>query len=225
MSESYKIENVEALWPKINTTYRFDSTENRSVPCSALDDNSEYSLQFKMDEATAQSLYKKMNTAYKAKKQKGWEDKLPLPFEKDEEGIFIGKARLKGSYGADPTKKPSQYDAKGNKLDSDFRLTTGSKINVLVGFYPWHMGGRSGVSLRLKAVQVVKYIPMEEPSPFDKVEGFDSSSDIDEVFSDTTKEEVIEEPKKLTPKPEKKEVKTTQQADIEVSDIIYNWDD
>ena len=81
MSESYKIENVEALWPKINTTYRFDSTENRSVPCSALDDNSEYSLQFKMDEATAQSLYKKMNTAYKAKKQKGWEDKLPLPFD------------------------------------------------------------------------------------------------------------------------------------------------
>ena len=26
MSANFKVKNVEALWPKINTTYRFDST-------------------------------------------------------------------------------------------------------------------------------------------------------------------------------------------------------
>ena len=30
--EQYIIKNVEALWPKINTTYHFDSNEGRSVP-------------------------------------------------------------------------------------------------------------------------------------------------------------------------------------------------
>ena len=50
---------------------------------------------------------------------------------------------------------------------------------------------------------------------------------MDQVFSDTTteKEEVIEEPKKLTPKPDKKEVKTHQQATSELSDIVDSWDD
>ena len=31
MSANFKVKNVEALWPKINTTYRFDNAENRSV--------------------------------------------------------------------------------------------------------------------------------------------------------------------------------------------------
>ena len=61
MSANYKIRDVEALWPKINTTYKFDSTENRSVPCSALDDGAEYSMQFKMSEAQAKALYKEMS--------------------------------------------------------------------------------------------------------------------------------------------------------------------
>ena len=30
---THLIETVEALYPRINQTYRFDNTENRSVPC------------------------------------------------------------------------------------------------------------------------------------------------------------------------------------------------
>ena len=44
MSANFKVKNVEALWPKINTTYRFDNAENRSVTCSAFDDGAEYSM-------------------------------------------------------------------------------------------------------------------------------------------------------------------------------------
>ena len=46
--EQYIIENVEALWPKINTTYHFDSKAGRSVACDALADGAEYSIQFRM---------------------------------------------------------------------------------------------------------------------------------------------------------------------------------
>ena len=37
-NNQYVISNVEALWPRINKTYKFDSAENRTVPCEATDD-------------------------------------------------------------------------------------------------------------------------------------------------------------------------------------------
>ena len=36
------IKNVEVMYPRINQTYRFDTTENRSVPCDPLDDGAAY---------------------------------------------------------------------------------------------------------------------------------------------------------------------------------------
>jgi len=37
LAEQYIIENVEALWPKIDKTYVFDQKVKRSVPCSPRD--------------------------------------------------------------------------------------------------------------------------------------------------------------------------------------------
>ena len=36
---------------------------------------------------------------------------------------------------------------------------------------PYDFGGKQNVSLRLKAVQVIKYVPMEARNPFGAVEG------------------------------------------------------
>ena len=83
------------------------------------------------------------------------------------------------------------------------------------------MRGEAGVSLRLRAVQVLKYIPMEEPSPFEEEDGFDSSADLDNAFQE---EQKVEEPKKLVKKSDP--VKPpNQQTDDELSDIVDNWDD
>ena len=38
---NYNINDVEALWPKINRTYKFDSAEQRSIPCNATDAGAE----------------------------------------------------------------------------------------------------------------------------------------------------------------------------------------
>ena len=54
---NYNINDVEALWPKINRTYKFDSTEQRSVPCNATDAGSEYNIMFRMDKDQAKALY------------------------------------------------------------------------------------------------------------------------------------------------------------------------
>ena len=45
------INNAVALYPRIDRTYRFDNTENRSVHCDPLDDGAEYSMRFKVSKA------------------------------------------------------------------------------------------------------------------------------------------------------------------------------
>jgi len=166
------VKNVEALWPRINTTYKFDSVERRSTPCDAKDPMAAYELSFKLDAAQAKELWGKMVEAYNADKKPDWPAQPNNPFKKDDEsGKFIAKAKLKGNYNGDPTAPPKQYDAKGNKLGEDFKLTTGSIVNVQVQCVPYNMR-EAGVSLRLRAVQVVDYKEMEEENPFSATDGY-----------------------------------------------------
>ena len=229
--ETYIIKNVEALWPKINTTYHFDSKVKKSIPCNALDDGAEYSIQFRMDNDTAKALYIAMADSYKANKKEKWAEKLERPFVKDDDGMFTHKANLKGAYSSNKTTKPLQVDAQGTKLPDDFLLTTGSTVNIAVTFNPYDFGGKQNVNLRLKAVQVVKYVPMEDRNPFENVEGFTigekdspfkilSRDDLNQV-TEEPKEETIEEPKKVV----KKSSPPPKDDDDGLSDIVDNWDD
>ena len=230
---NYKIKGVEALYPRINKTYKFDSSENRSVPCDVLDDGAAYEMSFKMNETQAKELMSAMASVYKEKRESKWPEKFPVPFTKDDEGMYIGKAKLKGAYGKDATSKPKQYDAKNKELPDDFQLTTGSTVNLAVVLVPYSMAN-AGVSLRLRAVQVTKYIPLQVASPFDSVDGFsadeisdddespffeietESSSEVDNVI-----ELPVEEPKKKAAK-----VKTAAPKEKEdLSDLVEAWDD
>ena len=226
MSEIYLIKNVEALWPKVNTTYHFDSKVNKSMPCGALDDGAEYSIQFRMNDTTAKALYMEMSKSYQANKKDKWAEKLERPFVKDDEGMFTHKANLKGAYSNNKTTKPLQVDAQGTKLPDDFLLTTGSTVNVAVTFNPYDFGGKQNVNLRLKAVQVVKYVPMEDRNPFDIVEGFDitdSNPFANGAVVNITAEdaESVEEPKKVV----KKSAPPPTETDDDLSAIVDNWDD
>lgn len=230
MSMAHLINNVEALYPRINKTYRFDNTENRSVPCDPLDDGASYEMSFLMDKEQAKELFTAMATAYQEKREDKWPEKLNMPFSKNEDGMYIGKAKLKGAYGKDLTNKPAQYDAKTNKLPDDFLLTSGSTVNVAVVFVPYNMRDH-GVSLRLKAVQVVKLAEAKTPAnPFSSVDGFDTKEDNPFVGEGVSQEKIKEttadvfdeeEPKKkakkkATPKPKK---------DEDISNLIDEWDD
>tara|TARA_Y100000114_G_C11697692_1_gene296842 strand:+ start:71 stop:739 length:669 start_codon:yes stop_codon:yes gene_type:complete len=215
---NYIINDVEALWPRINRTYKFDPQEQRSVPCEPADAGAAYTLQFKMNESQAKELYKKMAQAYKSKSEESWPDKFPMPFKKDGDS-FTFKTTLKGVYGVEATRKPSQFDAGGKVLGDDFLLTTGSTVNIAVVFVPYHGAIGTGVSLRLKAVQVVDLAPMqEEKSPFGVVDGYkaEDKAEDDNPFAE------IEEPKKAAkkaapPKPDK--------DSDDLSSIIDDWDD
>ncbi len=221
VNTKYEISNVEAMWPRINRTYKFDAKEKKSVPCDAFDEGAAYTLQFRMTEAQAKELYKNMKTAYAAKQAENsdWPDKFAMPFKKDADGSFTHKAKLKGAYGAEATRKPAQYSASNKKLDDDFLLTNGSTVNISVVFTPYHGAMGTGVSLRLDAVQVVNLKPMEDQSPFKAVEGFeDSPKEDDNPFEDIT----IDEPKKAA---KKAAPATPEKGSDDLSSIIDDWDD
>jgi len=47
-NSQYIVSNVEALWPRINKTYKFDNAENRTVPCDVFDEGAKYETRFRM---------------------------------------------------------------------------------------------------------------------------------------------------------------------------------
>ena len=90
-------------------------------------------------------------------------------------------------------------------------------MNVAVQFVPYDMGGKQNVSLRLKAVQVIKYVPMEERNPFEATDGFVFNKTEDNPFT----EDAVAEPKKVVKKPSP----PTKDADDDLSSIVDDWDD
>ena len=224
----HMINNVEALYPRIDKTYCFDTTENRSVPCEPYADGAKYDMSFRMTEPQAKELHMAMNKAYDVKKDKTW-GKFNNHFVKEDGDTFIYKTSLKGAYGKDATTPPPQYDSKKNKLPKDFKLTTGSTVNLAVTFVPYKMSKDNiGVSLRLRGVQVIKLAPPTERNPFDTVEdGFDSKSGEEDnpfevVASMPTKEEVSfdDEPKVV-----KNDTKPVPQETGSLESIVANWAD
>ena len=220
---NHNINNVEALWPRIDKPYRYDTMEQRTIPCNPTDDGASYTLQFRMTTEQAKELWNKMAHAYLNKREESWPAECDRPFKKEEDGTWTFKAKLKGAYGTDATRKPTQYDAKGVKLPDDFQLTTGSKVNIAIVFVPYYMR-ESGVSLRLRAVQVLELKEMKEESPFNSVDGFEfkgENNPFDKKSVAKPTETPVAEPKKVT----KKSTPAPKDVDDDLSAIVDNWDD
>lgn len=221
----YTLKNVTAMYPRINRPYRYDAGERRSVPCDALDDGADYSMKFKMDKKTAKELLGWMSEVYEGARQAKWPD-LENPFEKADDGTFIYKASLKAAYNGERTKKPGQFDAKARPLPDDFELTTGSVVNLAVTAIPYSARIGNGVSLRLRAVQVIELAQRTEYSPFEAQEGFEYNSD--NVFADETVKRPapsVSLDDEADAEPTKRPAKTKASADKKpaLTDVLDAW--
>ena len=178
MSESkitHLINNVIAHYPRLDQPYHFDKTagaNGKSVPCPASTANARYETDFLLTEPQAIALYNVMQKAFTESphRDKSWPDKLAQPF-KQHEDYYVGKCNFKAMYKSEVTKPPAVFDATNTRLPEDFLLTTGSIINVFVELVPFNMT-TSGVSLRLRGVQVIKYVPYVPSSPFEAQDGY-----------------------------------------------------
>ena len=100
-------------------------------------------------------------------------------------------------------------------------------VNVAVSFVPYSTSTGAGVSLRINAVQVLKYQPMASTSPFSATDGYVAEEGnpfaevADEVSVEAEESEpVVEEPKKVV-----KKSAPAPKADDDLSAIIDDWDD
>ena len=233
------LNNVEALYPRLNTTYKYDTKANdgrgQSVPCEPLDEGAKYELNYRMNKDQAVGLYKDMKAAYNARKAANWPE-MPTAkevFEVQEDGTFVAKSSLKGSYNNELTRKPRQFDARNQLLPDDFQLTTGSTINSQLALIPYSSNNGNGVSLRLRAVQVVKFKEVEQSSPFGEVDGFSGSEgggfgdDFDDTPAPAPKVEYVGFQTAVAPAPAPKEVKADPKsvADFDtIDDALDNLD-
>ena len=245
---SHIIKGVEARYPRLDKPYRFDNKagkNGKSVPCEPTEDGARYELDFSMTGKQAKELYAVMQDAYTNAKgrDKTWPAKLEMPFKKQEDGSFIGKTSLKAAYSGNATEPPAQFDAKNDRLGSDFMLTTGSTVNIAVEMIPFKMA-TTGVSLRLRGVQVLKYLPYKPASPFEEADGFvaddaknmfsAAEEDDDDVFEaegqitkqpDLFDEDEEEEAEVAEPVKRKKKKEAAPADDEEMADIIDIWGD
>ena len=239
------IEDVEALYPKLDQPYRFDKkkgVKGLTVPCDATDDNAAYEMSIRMPKEKAVPLYKAMKAAYENKKAANWPDmpKSDAVFEIDDDGMYTAKTKLKAKFDKDLVDPPKQFDANNVPLAKDFLLTTGSTVNCLLSLVPYSntsMG--DGVSLRLRQVQVTKLAVMKERSAFSAVEGgycqsegfatsFSSVADTAEEDDDGAAPAVAAVPDapKLKPQPEAKaEPKKVETNDIDNELANLEFDD
>jgi len=232
-SKSHIIRDVSALYPRINQPYRWDDKQNRSIPCDATEDGASYDLSFGMSKKQAKELYGLMDEAYQAAREDSWPKKLKMRFKEQEDGTFVGKTSLKAAYNGKPTTVPDQFDSKNKKLASDFMLTTGSTVNIAVELIPYKING-GGVALRLRGVQVKKYIPYKPASPFDEEEdGFIADEESDSPFqvddsdsgfeSDSFDDDAEEEVKEPVKRKKKNTIADNDDDDEDIEDIIASW--
>jgi hypothetical protein len=242
MAETYIIENVEALWPKLNQTYAFDKKANKHMPCGPRDTNAAFSVDFRADSATAKALFAQMSAAYNANKEKSWPQELTLeasPLVKDDDGTFKGTSNIKGAYSGRITEKPVELDSQGNTLPEDFELTTGSTVNIAVTFVPYRMTKDNwGVSLRLQAVQVIKYVTRPVRNPFGNVAGGyvvevdEAEETAKKIFKSNNVLAVAEEAVVIDMFDEEPVKKTAKKAEtassedkLDLTNIVKGWDD
>ena len=232
--KTYLLNNAEALYPRLNQPYRYDQNsgpKGGSVPCKATDPGAAYTMSFKISKKEAAKLAKAMKEVFE---EKFPTEEMNFPFKKEEDGEhYIGKAKLAAAFGSSITKPPIQVDGKKQLLPSDFQLTTGSTVNLFFQLVPYNGTMGSGVSCRLRQLQVVQLAESTSNVVFDAIDA--DFEEVTDVFSDVSNatqnkseeaqveevEELIEEPKV---KPSKKN-KAEPSGDVDLASLLDEYDD
>ena len=229
------IKNVEALYPRLDKPYHYSSTGGKNgkggtVPCDHLVEGAAYTVSFKMNKEQAKELLIQMKNAYDEGREDSWPE-FKNPLKKESEDAFIGKANIKAAYQGQIVKPPKHFDAANQPLAEGFQLTTNSKINLFVELYPYNSPNAHGITLRIRAVQVLKLEEFISPSPFEAEDGFTKENDspkaddVDDVFAEldapveTTEEATVE------PKVRENKKANTPPSDSDLSSMLDEFDD
>ena len=167
---------VYAVYPKIDKCYRYDNQEERSVPCKPLEDGAGYELSFRIPKTEAKEIIDQLALCWKEfAREKGIKEaptNYPWKENDADPDHYTFKTKLRGAYSGEPTRKPPVFNSANQPItEPDFQLTTGSTINVNFVPVAYKTAMAQGVSLRLRAVQVLELSSTAGgDSPFDVVD-------------------------------------------------------
>ena len=143
-----------------------------------------YSIDHYLESGPAQEIIKIIRTvALKKADLEGAHAYAPPPFtENKETGIYCFKYKQSAigrPHKGEPFEiKVDVFDAKMNHWPKDVLIGNGSIVKVCFSLYPWNVVARGGVgvTLRLKAVQIIDHVPYEAE---ERTFGFEEEEGVD----------------------------------------------
>lgn len=156
------IKDATLQWPKLDQTYRFNRSENRSEPAPNGAQGASWSCGFLMSAEDAKKLYHDLQTHYKECQSRN--SKLPkfatvFGMRKNDDGTVVFSAKKNGMNGKGVANEAPTMLAGDLTPLADRRIWSGSTGNARIIAYPTqNPDGDGGISLLLDTIQVTKAI-------------------------------------------------------------------
>jgi hypothetical protein len=169
------IKNVRFVYPKLDKTYRFNTSKKQSEPCPPSAQGAAWSIGFEMSVAEATALRAQVKAHYEKCQPRN--PKLPafskiFGAKKTEDGKSVIMTAKRTGTRSDGTANTAPKVVDGRKNDlADLAIWSGSLGSLIVNAFPAvDPEGVGGISLILNAVQVTQ-----------PIYGSDGLEDFDEV--------------------------------------------
>jgi len=148
------IRNVEFKYPRLNGTYRYNTSEKKSEECAPTASNAAYSIAWEMTAEEAKTLHAELKAHYETCQTKAPFSKV-FGMKKLDSGNYEFRAKRNGTNSqGQQNEKPRVIDGMKQPL-ADLAFWGGSKGSIKVTAYPvTDPEGIGGVSLLIDTVQV-----------------------------------------------------------------------
>ena len=148
------IRNVEFKYPRLNGTYRYNTSEKKSEECAPTASNAAYSIAWEMTADEAKTLHADLKAHYETCQTKAPFSKI-FGMKKLDSGNYEFRAKRNGTNSqGQQNEKPRVIDGMKQPL-ADLAFWGGSKGSIKVTAYPvTDPEGNGGVSLLIDTVQV-----------------------------------------------------------------------
>jgi hypothetical protein len=148
------IRNVEFKYPRLNATYRYNTSEKKSEECAPTASNASYSIAWEMTAEEAKKLHAELKAHYESCGRKEAFTKI-FGVKKLDSGNYEFRAKRNGTNSQGTlNEKPRVIDGMKQPL-LDTAFWGGSKGSIKVTAYPvTDPDGNGGISLLIDTVQV-----------------------------------------------------------------------
>ena len=155
--KQFMVRDVEFLYPRLNKTYKYNTSEKRQEECSPRVQGAAYSLAWKMSKDDARKLFEELKAHHASCGKADFQKVFGMKPQEDETVLFSAKRNGVNGKGEENS-PPTVIDGAKQPLENT-AIWGGSTGNIRVVAYPTtDPDGVNGISLLLDTVQVVEAV-------------------------------------------------------------------